>query len=123
MCIRDRFPYRSVAPIFVIGRISRQLRLHRLGGSWPRTRRGESSTTPTRSAQPHCERRKARSNVERSRRSMPVQAISLQRSLTPPSACWGGPCRLRRDSRPPVSYTHLRAHETVLDLVCRLLLE
>ena len=27
-----------------------------------------------------------------------------------------------RDAR-PVSYTHLRAHETVLDLVCRLLLE
>ncbi len=26
-------------------------------------------------------------------------------------------------SYPPVSYTHLRAHETVLDLVCRLLLE
>ena len=25
--------------------------------------------------------------------------------------------------RVPVSYTHLRAHETVLDLVCRLLLE
>ena len=24
---------------------------------------------------------------------------------------------------PPVSYTHLRAHETALDLVCRLLLE
>ena len=24
---------------------------------------------------------------------------------------------------PSVSYTHLRAHETVLDLVCRLLLE
>ena len=23
----------------------------------------------------------------------------------------------------PVSYTHLRAHETVLDLVCRILLE
>ena len=23
----------------------------------------------------------------------------------------------------PVSYTHLRAHETILDLVCRLLLE
>mgnify|MGYP003381690960 CR=1 FL=1 len=29
-----------------------------------------------------------------------------------PVICWG-----------PVSYTHLRAHETVLDLVCRLLLE
>ena len=26
-------------------------------------------------------------------------------------------------STAPVSYTHLRAHETVLDLVCRLLLE
>src|SRR5665811_857641 len=25
------------------------------------------------------------------------------------------------DERRPVSYTHLRAHETVLDLVCRLL--
>ncbi|VTU63605.1 signal transduction histidine kinase [Lactobacillus casei str. Zhang] [Lacticaseibacillus rhamnosus] len=28
-----------------------------------------------------------------------------------------------KDYPPPVSYTHLRAHETVLDLVCRLLLE
>src|SRR5665811_2579580 len=28
-----------------------------------------------------------------------------------------------RSWRIPVSYTHLRAHETVLDLVCRLLLE
>ena len=27
------------------------------------------------------------------------------------------------NGRSPVSYTHLRAHETVLDLVCRLLLE
>ena len=27
------------------------------------------------------------------------------------------------DDYKPVSYTHLRAHETVLDLVCRLLLE
>mgnify|MGYP003381533765 CR=1 FL=1 len=31
------------------------------------------------------------------------------------------PLRFRRGL--PVSYTHLRAHETVLDLVCRLLLE
>ena len=28
-----------------------------------------------------------------------------------------------RTGADPVSYTHLRAHETVLDLVCRLLLE
>mgnify|MGYP003381531436 CR=1 FL=1 len=31
--------------------------------------------------------------------------------------------RGRRDTFDAVSYTHLRAHETVLDLVCRLLLE
>src|SRR5665811_1359183 len=30
---------------------------------------------------------------------------------------------VKRHSVKPVSYTHLRAHETVLDLVCRLLLE
>ena len=30
---------------------------------------------------------------------------------------------LNTGDHPPVSYTHLRAHETVLDLVCRLLLE
>ena len=29
----------------------------------------------------------------------------------------------RRHEQSAVSYTHLRAHETVLDLVCRLLLE
>ena len=29
----------------------------------------------------------------------------------------------RMDAPQPVSYTHLRAHETVLDIVCRLLLE
>ena len=31
--------------------------------------------------------------------------------------------RTRTSGGEPVSYTHLRAHETVLDLVCRLLLE
>ena len=31
--------------------------------------------------------------------------------------------RLETEGFNPVSYTHLRAHETVLDLVCRLLLE
>ena len=34
-----------------------------------------------------------------------------------------GYLRMRDYVHPPVSYTHLRAHETVLDLVCRLLLE
>src|SRR5664280_2214089 len=32
-------------------------------------------------------------------------------------------CTVIVDSYGAVSYTHLRAHETVLDLVCRLLLE
>ena len=32
-------------------------------------------------------------------------------------------CGVRLEERAPVSYTHLRAHETVLDIVCRLLLE
>ena len=35
----------------------------------------------------------------------------------------GGEVRQAEVGREPVSYTHLRAHETVLDLVCRLLLE
>src|SRR5665811_2484886 len=44
------------------------------------------------------------------------------RPTIPPSSA---KVRVRRSppSETPVSYTHLRAHETVLDLVCRLLLE
>src|SRR5660398_289318 len=33
------------------------------------------------------------------------------------------PHPVRQRCRPPVSYTHLRAHETKANLVCRLLLE
>ena len=46
-----------------------------------------------------------------------------------PTRPWSGPsaaCRWNGGTTraaSPVSYTHLRAHETVLDLVCRLLLE
>ena len=36
--------------------------------------------------------------------------------------CWPKPFDSEHGGS-PVSYTHLRAHETVLDLVCRLLLE
>ena len=38
-------------------------------------------------------------------------------------AAYFRPGGVYRDLPEPVSYTHLRAHETVLDLVCRLLLE
>ena len=43
----------------------------------------------------------------------PTFAISLEGRDPEAVAAWLG----------AVSYTHLRAHETVLDLVCRLLLE
>ena len=39
------------------------------------------------------------------------------------TGCQNAAIGLDRYSIVPVSYTHLRAHETVLDLVCRLLIE
>src|SRR5664280_3167102 len=65
----------------------------------------------------------------------PLVSISpsgATRMLVPISACptvpgFHAPSRLTVRvglvSVSPVSYTHLRAHETVLDIVCRLLLE
>ena len=54
-----------------------------------------------------------------------VVAATVQVAFLGSLASWAGP-----DAATPeiveartVSYTHLRAHETVLDLVCRLLLE
>eukprot|EP00657_Telonema_sp_P-1_P005666 TRINITY_DN2320_c0_g1_i2.p1 TRINITY_DN2320_c0_g1~~TRINITY_DN2320_c0_g1_i2.p1 ORF type:complete len:114 (-),score=63.71 TRINITY_DN2320_c0_g1_i2:86-427(-) len=41
----------------------------------------------------------------------------------PPGLCHPPVVAYKRVTLIPVSYTHLRAHETVLDLVCRLLLE
>ena len=50
--------------------------------------------------------------------SLGVTAEALQAKIDRKSAIL-----LQRGHFDPVSYTHLRAHETVLDLVCRLLLE
>src|SRR5665811_2327878 len=56
-------------------------------------------------------------------------SISLQEALGPagqafhylvPVGCIGQAPVFLRVGHEPVSYTHLRAHETVLDLVCRL---
>src|SRR5665811_1102749 len=47
-----------------------------------------------------------------------VDASPLTGSSSPPRPACSG-----RSTPGTVSYTHLRAHETVLDLVCRLLLE
>ena len=49
-------------------------------------------------------------DVVRAGSDRPVRGLDDERRLDP--------CRVAA-----VSYTHLRAHETVLDLVCRLLLE
>src|SRR5665811_1540779 len=45
------------------------------------------------------------------------------RRITQEFAYWDDIAVHFRGTVHPVSYTHLRAHETVLDLVCRLLLE
>ena len=56
-------------------------------------------------------------------------AIAVQERVHPGQAVMRGGQRDHRGLAPsraridPVSYTHLRAHETVLDLVCRLLLD
>src|SRR5664280_657193 len=53
--------------------------------------------------------------------SAPVGAVMQMRMAAPfDMSCSRSMAAL---GRTPVSYTHLRAHETVLDLVCRLLLE
>ena len=52
---------------------------------------------------------------------------SLFKQEFPPTKKWFKGLQVKLDSGymgfKTVSYTHLRAHETVLDLVCRLLLE
>ena len=66
----------------------------------------------------------------RSEAPEPVEADELnawKRGFTPQAEIWNGRLAMIGLSAGiavvPVSYTHLRAHETVLDLVCRLLLE
>src|SRR5665811_2570213 len=64
---------------------------------------------------------------QRSRRTQCTCRLSDRRTSSPAPPRLARPrpsSPFRRGSLPsPVSYTHLRAHETVLDLVCRLLLE
>ena len=77
-------------------------------------------------------RRPPRSTLDRSsaasdvyKRQVRARRLPREHALAAPR---GGGRGGRGAARPPdgpapVSYTHLRAHETVLDLVCRLLLE
>src|SRR5664280_3547349 len=93
----------------------RQLRLERLQMPSYALRRSRRWWTPGR---PECK--------TGCRTGRPGPAATTVRGCRRPD---GGPgrrtdrCRVRVAAGPvPVSYTHLRAHETVLDLVCRLLL-
>ena len=84
--------------------------------------------------------------IEMHGRFNPVTAVEMARELAPFKPSWyeepvppanlpalkkvadavaplGIPVATGERIHTPVSYTHLRAHETVLDLVCRLLLE
>ena len=68
---------------------------------------------------------KARTFLERIQSTLGDQGFNIDKVAESRVACTV--LRLARGVRlqavDPVSYTHLRAHETVLDLVCRLLLE
>src|SRR5664280_1611499 len=63
---------------------------------------------------------------ERLTASRPISTRKMAFMRGPPQIRGAGSttgCGVGRRSPTPVSYTHLRAHETVLELVCRLLLE
>ena len=69
------------------------------------------------------DRSSAASDVYKRQGQRPDEHPGVADSGTSPTAGEAGHPKQRRLSFHPVSYTHLRAHETVLDLVCRLLLE
>src|SRR5664280_3059326 len=54
---------------------------------------------------------------------VPLIAIKIRTAVSLMPATVYQPVISFQGTVTPVSYTHLRAHETVLDLVCRLLLE
>src|SRR5665811_2499172 len=65
-------------------------------------------------AQSDCPPRKEQARPEQNRGSRSRYGCHIRRCVITTG---------KRGPHTPVSYTHLRAHETVLDLVCRLLLE
>ena len=77
-------------------------------------------------------RRPPRSTLDRSSAASDVYKRQLRDLAADPdgdqlaavdAAIYRFAVRVATDPASAVSYTHLRAHETVLDLVCRLLLE
>ena len=76
--------------------------------------RGNAESVATASAQI------SQGNTDLSQRTE-EQASALQQTAATMEEL-GTTVKQNADNAQPVSYTHLRAHETVLDLVCRLLL-
>ena len=71
-------------------------------------------------------RRPPRSTLDRSSAASDVykrQNLNREKLYNDTPEFINQPDELKKDFVVAVSYTHLRAHETVLDLVCRLLLE
>ena len=75
--------------------------------------------------EPHPDKRKHTTiAVEEVRRGLiSFTQLALSQTHESTTAKDGEPIRITAPGRDAVSYTHLRAHETLSDLVCRLLLE
>ena len=60
---------------------------------------------------------------ERALKAKHMESMTRKITLQPEDLAAADLLPVKAISVIPVSYTHLRAHETVLDIVCRLLLE
>ena len=61
--------------------------------------------------------------LKKQKKSIIINANNWEEDALGSGWSWNDYNESYMNERSPVSYTHLRAHETVLDLVCRLLLE
>ena len=68
--------------------------------------------------------RRIEKTIEKLRKQLDESQALIDRLKKSEAKCRSTEAALRESERKPgsVYYTHLRAHETVLDLVCRLLL-
>ena len=69
------------------------------------------------------DRSSAASDVYKRQKGFLLAQVGQPNPTLDPEALEDGWSNRSENGDTPVSYTHLRAHETVLDLVCRLLLE
>ena len=100
----------------ILGRIERE----RLSRGWSEYALAENSGL-TQSTISTWRRRNLQPNVASLEKVCSGLGISLSQFFQEEDSVYLTPDQ--KEILDPVSYTHLRAHETVLDLVCRLLLE